>query len=81
MPDKLTNLIQFFQLLYARKLVLETPVTSSDAELQTFYELCYTILYKVALQIQKESYQSPLFEFSQLRKYYPVLDNVLSYLQ
>jgi hypothetical protein len=81
MPSKLNNLITFFQGLYARQIYLEVPAGLSAAELESFYAVCYTDLYKVALAIQKEAYQQPIFDFSQLRKYYHKLNNLLSYLQ
>lgn len=80
MPDKLTTLLQFYEVLYARKITLESP-TLPESDLVIYWETCYNKLWSVALAIQKESYSSGLFEFSSLRKYYPMLDNLLNYLQ
>lgn len=80
MPNKLLALIQFYESIYARKLVLEVPQLP-ESELVLYWEQCYNKLYSTALAIQKESFHIRNFEFQSLRKYYPVLDEILNYLQ
>jgi hypothetical protein len=80
MPQKLTDLLLFLQLVYGRPLSIETYLTGSD--LTSFYESCYLKLYNVVLEIQKLAYNNREVHYAHLRKFYPQLDSILdTYLQ
>lgn len=78
MPDKLKNLLLFFELLYLRTLILDLP----DNDLESWYNDVYEDLYKVALALQKDAFNhKDFFGYEHVRKHVHKLTPYFGYLQ